>query len=100
MTNRLATIKPDNRGALRTVLDHLADADNGERYVRDEHEAIIHDEHGNAVHTDYGLATHWLASPEYGATQIADELTRYARDTNLGVRIGEKAIRDYRKNHQ
>lgn len=80
--NRLATTTPQpRRSGLATVLEHLADSHP--------------DEHASALAM--------LADPTWGHTQIADALTRIAREDNLTgpagapVRVTEKSIRDYRK---
>lgn len=96
MTNRLATIKPDNRGALRAVLDHLNDRSGGEYQVeRDPDNPHIQ----NEVLTEYGTALEMLNDPAYGNTQVADALTLIAREDNLGVIVNEAAIRRWRKSH-
>ena len=70
--NRLPT---DRRSGLRIVLDHLEDSHP--------------EEHASAL----GM----LRDPTWGATAIADALTLIAREDNLGTRVNEKAVRDYRR---
>lgn len=79
-SNRLITTRATHRrGALPTVLDHLADSH------PDEHAtalAMLQDTH------------------TWGHTEIADALTAIAREDNLGVRVTEKSIREYRRNQK
>lgn len=75
--NRLATINPDTRrrSGLAIVLEHLEDA-------RPD---------------DHALALAHLANLDVSATDLARALTGDAQDDNLGARVTEKSIRDYRE---
>lgn len=96
--NRLATIRsPRRTGALYVVLDHLSDRADGKTHTTETRKTNNGLEH-HEVPTEYGSALEMLGNPrEWGATEIADALTEIATEDGLGVRVGEKAIRDYRR---
>ena len=95
--NRLATVRPDNRGALRIVLDHLSERSDGHEYTIRTTRSDDGKRYEHKDRTEYGAALDMLRDTAYGSVLIARALTDIARDDNLPIKaVDESAIRKSR----
>lgn len=83
--NRLAIMPTTRTTNLGKLIDHLSDASDGR--TRDS----------NGDPTEYGSVLELLANPAIRPTPLAEVLHNIAKQDELGLRIGHRAVIDYRK---